>query len=284
MSEQRRRAKLNDIARIAESLREPVETPDFTSSILARVNAQKPFVPATTRRWMPLARCCAAGLGLAGVFAMTLIIFVKPDLPEKLGSAPTSVTTNLFQSAETEVVRNVAGVRATVANLNRAADTRALLEIRAVAVPEKPGTITIAAETFGRVDPVTYPLASTTPQQKDSFSTHAAVRPAANVMFASDIPAPPAPPASVISEYAAITRMTFNDMRYGAEDARTGLPWQRAVSMTQSWSVRPAAYFTTYPTSPASARPGLNHQSPTLVKELFPIITGQPAGDELQIR
>ncbi len=71
MNERNRRSRLDDIRRVAESLREsPIEAPDFTSSILDRVDAERPFLAPSVRRRLPWVRI---GLGVC-VAATTLTI------------------------------------------------------------------------------------------------------------------------------------------------------------------------------------------------------------------
>ncbi len=72
MNRPRRRARLDDIAQIASSLRAaPIETPDFTNSILDRVDVERPFLAPSVRRKLPwirvgLGACVALGtLGVA---------------------------------------------------------------------------------------------------------------------------------------------------------------------------------------------------------------------------
>ncbi len=71
MNERKRRARLDDIRRVAETLREsPIEAPDFTSSILDRVDAERPFLAPSVRRRLPWVRI---GLGVC-VAATTLMV------------------------------------------------------------------------------------------------------------------------------------------------------------------------------------------------------------------
>ncbi len=71
MNERNRRARLDDIRRVAETLREsPIEAPDFTASILDRVDAERPFLAPSVRRRLPWVRI---GLGVC-VAATTLMV------------------------------------------------------------------------------------------------------------------------------------------------------------------------------------------------------------------
>jgi hypothetical protein len=275
MSGKQRRARLDDIARIAGALREPVETPDFTSSILERVHAEKPFTAPRTRRWMPVVRVSAACVAVLGVFAFTLIVFIKPDLPEKLG-APPSVTTDLVQSAEHGVANKVAGVFESVQLVRRAADPRALLVVRLQNSTPTPEASAIASSSEPQADAVldlSPPPAVAAPDMIVSFATIPAPLPSPVAVVYPRVPPEPA-------DYAAFTRASFVETRFAVDDRSGGIPWQRAAMVSQPWGGR-AAYL---PTFAPDTRPRLNSGTPMLLKELFPLITGQPAGDDLQIR
>lgn len=266
MSDRQRRARLNDIAQIAGALREPVETPDFTSSILERVHAEKPFIAPQTRRWVPVVRIGAVGLSLVTVFAMTLIVFIKPDLPEQLG-APASVTTELVLSAETGIADKVAGVFDTVKNVGRAADPRQLfaeVSMPAIAAATDPAP-TVVPDIPLELSPMQHRPATA------SILTTPASLPSPMMMASVELPN--------VADYAAFTNASLAEPRFAA-DNRTSVPWQRAVMVSQPWVGR-----STYvPTITPVARPRLNQDSPVLLKELFPLITGQSVKDELQIR
>jgi hypothetical protein len=74
-----RRARLERIHRIAESLREPVDAPDLTSSILSRVHEQRPFLAGRTRRWILWARL---GVGAAAVFMVLMVVIIQRTAPQ----------------------------------------------------------------------------------------------------------------------------------------------------------------------------------------------------------
>ncbi len=269
MSGNPRRARLNDIARIADTLREPVETPDFTSSILERVHAEKPFIAPRTRRWVPMVKIGAASVSLLSVFAVTMIVFMKPELPEQLGAAP-SVTTELVQSAESGFTDKVADVLNTMKTVSRAADPRQLLvDVRfaqASSTSEPTAVVEVALDTA--------------PVERDPLSGMTV----SMVTLPTPLPTPVAmatpqlPPE--VADYAVFTKASFSEPRFASDDRNGGVPWQRAVAVSQPWVGR-SAYL---PTFAPITRPRLNPDSPMLLKELFPLITGQRAGDELQIR
>ena len=276
MSGQRRRARLNDIAKIAEALRDPVETPDFTSSILERVHAQKPFAPPETRRWVPVVRIGAVALSLMTVFAMTLIIFVKPDLPEQLGAAP-SVTTELVLSAEDGVTTRVAELRDGVRALTEAADPLRLIPLHvaadsALAQQQDPALTTEAFPASSTPEPaftastVILPLPAPMTVNRPPPAIHT-WRDAA---FASDTPA-----IDASHSFAGLTNPS--SLGYGALPSgsfhRTTLVSRYKTTLASSFS--PMTSPKPHPVKPAS---------PTLVKELVNLITGQPAGDEQVIR
>lgn len=268
MSDRRRRAKLNDIAQIASALREPVETPDFTTSILERVHAEKPFASAQTRRWVPVVRIGAVCVTLLTVFVMTLIVFVKPDLPEKLG-APVSVTTELVQSTEEGIVTRVAALRESVETISRGADIRVILSRHTSEAPVAGTTLRTAYEPI--------PPAPLNVMPERARFADASV-PAAFPLAAAAVPEPL---AGDLADYADFVRGTLIDASYPAADMRAGAaPWQRAAIASQPWRGRPMPFVPVF----AGSHPRLNPDAPPLVQELFPLITGQPVGEELQIR
>jgi hypothetical protein len=80
MNRPRRRARLDDIADVASSLRNaPIQTPDFTSSILDRVDVQRPFLAPSVRRRLPWIRI---GLGASVAFAALGIALTHRWAPE----------------------------------------------------------------------------------------------------------------------------------------------------------------------------------------------------------
>lgn len=273
MSGNRRRARLNDIAGIVGALREPVETPDFTCSILERVHAEKPFVPPQTRRLLPLVRLGAAGAAAMAVFIVTLIIFIRPDLPERLG-APPSVTTELLLSAESGVTDNIVELRSSLRVFSAAADPRRLT---ALSVP-------LAAESLPEGSPFTLP---------DVLVAHAAPEPPSDIALVSflTVPGPiPAPVAVAIpqggaplmadADLRAFISPSFADVSSAAAEYRRGsLPWQRSALVSHTRR-SPVVFSTNFTVT----RPAPNPGAPTLVKELVPLITGQPAGDDMLLR
>jgi hypothetical protein len=69
MNRRDRMARLQDIAHVADTLRAaPVDAPDFTSSILDRVDAERPFLAPSVRRKLPWVR-----LGLGACVALSVL-------------------------------------------------------------------------------------------------------------------------------------------------------------------------------------------------------------------
>jgi hypothetical protein len=86
--------------------------------------------------------------------------------------------------------------------------------------------------------------------------------------------------AGDLSDYSMFVRGALVEPSFAADSRAAAAPWQRAAIASQPWRGRPLTFMTT----PHGLRSRINLESPPLVKELFPLITGQPAGDELQIR
>ena len=282
MSGQRRRARLNDIAKIAEALRDPVETPDFTSSILERVHATKPFAAPETRRWVPVVRIGAVALSLMTVFAMTLIIFVKPDLPEQLGAAP-SVTTELVLSAENGVTSRVAELRKGVRALTEVTEPLRLVPLQ----------ISLDAPLTQHDDPIlaaeAFPTASPRPQPVSEPSDIAS----ATVVL--PLPAPmavrlPQPATYSWRDASMAASFASADAAYPSMDTAYGVG--SGYRAAPAGSFHRTTLVSQYKTTLASYIPPMTSPkphpvkpaSPTLVKELVNLITGQPAGDEHVIR
>jgi len=67
-----RRARLEDIQQIADALREPVDSPDLSASILARVDSQRCFLPCRARAMVWIGRGAAAFAVILVVLGITL--------------------------------------------------------------------------------------------------------------------------------------------------------------------------------------------------------------------
>jgi hypothetical protein len=219
---------------------------------------------------MPLVRVSAACVAVLGVFAFTLIVFIKPDLPEKLGADP-SVTTELVQSAEHGVANKFAGVIESVQAVRRAADPRMLLKIQKA--PEAPIASALPEPQGDAILNISPPPPVVGPDMSVMVATIPAPLPSPVALVFPQLPPEPA-------DYAAFTRASFVETRFSIDDRSGGIPWQRAAMLSQPGGGR-AVYLPTF--APAT-RPHLNSGTPMLLKELFPLITGQPAGDDLQIR
>ena len=67
VNRRQRQERLHDIRQVADSLRDaPIEAPDFTGSILDRVDVERPFLAPSVRRRLPWIR-----IGLGACVAMT---------------------------------------------------------------------------------------------------------------------------------------------------------------------------------------------------------------------
>lgn len=112
MSPNSRRNRLSSIHAIADELRqssEPVGTPDFASSILSRVDAQRPFLCEKTRQMIWVGRA-AVGLSVA-VMALGVALLYRwsPDTAELAGTpAPASMVLRTVQSNVAQTTQNIA--------------------------------------------------------------------------------------------------------------------------------------------------------------------------------
>lgn len=108
--------KLHEIQGVMQSLREPVETPDLTSAILSRVEAEKPFLDGTERRWLWAGRASIAAGILLLLGAVALLHTVAPQSTTWSGkSAPLSA---VIDSAEAEVTESYQTIRAQIASVS----------------------------------------------------------------------------------------------------------------------------------------------------------------------
>lgn len=112
MSPRGRRNRLSSIHAIADELRqssEAVGTPDFASSILSRVEVQRPFLCERTRQMIWVGRA-AVGLSVA-VMALGVALLYRwsPDTADLAGApAPASMVLRTVQTNVSETTQNLA--------------------------------------------------------------------------------------------------------------------------------------------------------------------------------
>lgn len=94
-----------------ERLREPVEAPDLTDSILSRVHARRRFLPARGRRLVTVGRCAVAA-GVVG--AVALASFVQRHAPEVRLADPTPAPVSRFVEATAPAAPEQAGLEQAV--------------------------------------------------------------------------------------------------------------------------------------------------------------------------
>lgn len=118
MNSRSRRARLDDIAAVRDSLHaSPIEAPDFTSSILDRVDVSRPFLAPSVRRKMPWIR-----IGLAATVAMAslgvaLTYRWAPGVAQLAGEpAPIS---SVVREIECVVCRDLSTLRPAVLEVGR---------------------------------------------------------------------------------------------------------------------------------------------------------------------
>lgn len=116
MNRPARRARLNDIAEIATTMRSaPIEAPDFTSSILDRVDVERPFLAPSVRRRLPWIRMGLGACVALGTLAMALTHRWAPEVVQLADqSAPIS---NVVQSIECATCQKFASYRPSVLNV-----------------------------------------------------------------------------------------------------------------------------------------------------------------------
>ena len=113
MNRPSRRARLNDIAEIATTLRSaPIDAPDFTSSILDRVDVERPFLAPSVRRRLPWIRI---GLGACFAFGALAIALTHRWAPEavQLADQPAPIS-DVVQSIECATCLKFASYRPAV--------------------------------------------------------------------------------------------------------------------------------------------------------------------------
>lgn len=114
MNPRDRRNKLWQIRDVAEVLRsEPVSTPDLTSAILDRVDAQRPFLAPSVRRRVPWVYASVVMSVSACVLSVVLLHRASPTAVQ-LASEPAPIST-LASSVECVACRKLDALRQTIA-------------------------------------------------------------------------------------------------------------------------------------------------------------------------
>lgn len=118
MNPRNRRQRLSNIQQIAEDLRHSADSapaPDFTRSILDRVDAERPFLTQKTRHLVIAARF---GAGLAAVLAVGAVVVFHRMAPGalELSPAPAPLST-VVESVKSEATVQLADLRSTVQNV-----------------------------------------------------------------------------------------------------------------------------------------------------------------------
>lgn len=153
MTNRGRRARLEDIQRIADALREPVEAPDLASSILARVDSQRCFLNDQGRALLWAGRAVAAFVVVLVVAGFVLINRAAPQaLQVAAQPAPVSEVINVVSTQASQQIIALRGsfepdraqsapltaILSSVAPANELAEpiTAALHAVRFVGPPE----------------------------------------------------------------------------------------------------------------------------------------------------
>jgi hypothetical protein len=107
-----RRERLRDIHDVVGSLRQPVSAPDLTASILRRMEEERPFVDAKTRRLVWVSRLgFAASLAVAAL-GVALMHRAAPELL-RLSHRPEPLT-DVVSTAGSEVTSRLQTIRSTL--------------------------------------------------------------------------------------------------------------------------------------------------------------------------
>lgn len=132
MNRRDRRSKLSEIAAVADSLRAaPIEAPDFTKSILDRVDAERPFLARSVRRRLPLVHLSVGAAVCAGVLTMALTHRWAPRAVE-LVRAPQPVS-DVIRCVECSAQSPVEVLRQSVRSVAEVEPSELLTVVAAVA-------------------------------------------------------------------------------------------------------------------------------------------------------
>lgn len=136
MNRKQRRSKLDEIRLVADSLRaEPIDAPDFTASILDRVDAQRAFLAPSVRRTIPWVRLGVLGGVATLALSAVLVLRYAPesvqlvDRPAPLSAVVSSVERNA--DAPLQALRQ--NVQDTVRSVTAAEPARVLSAVAAAA-------------------------------------------------------------------------------------------------------------------------------------------------------
>ncbi|HVU63086.1 MAG TPA: hypothetical protein VHC70_03860 [Phycisphaerales bacterium] len=93
MNERNRRARLDDIRRVAYEMREtPIVAPDLTSSILDRVDAERPFLAPSVRRKLPWIRIGVGGCVVLTALGIALTYRWAPRAVQAIAQQPAPIS------------------------------------------------------------------------------------------------------------------------------------------------------------------------------------------------
>ncbi len=104
MNSDRRRDRLREIHRVAESLREEVAAPDLTDAIIQRVHEQRPFLEPDSRRVLTWCKVGAASLALVVAGAVFVIRATTPEMQSMVSPAQPVVFTPAVDSVRESAV------------------------------------------------------------------------------------------------------------------------------------------------------------------------------------
>ena len=125
MNNRGRRGRLDEIQRIAEAFREPVEVPDFSSAILSRVDGQRGFLSSRSRALVWAGRAGIAATVTLVVLGFTLVSRVSPTALQVV-ALPMPVT-DMITSVSDQASEQISALRTSLGP-----DQGAPLELTAV--------------------------------------------------------------------------------------------------------------------------------------------------------
>lgn len=131
-----RRKRLSDIADVAASLHAaPIEAPDFTASILDRVDAERAFLAPSVRKKIHVGRWAIGASVALVVLGIALTVRMAPSVVNVAG-APTPITT-VVRTLESNADAHLDGLRKTIRTVSRTEPSEVISTFTAFAAASK---------------------------------------------------------------------------------------------------------------------------------------------------
>ena len=140
-------ARLQDIAHVADTMREsPIQVPDFTSSILDRVDVERPFLAPSVRRKLPWVRIGLGGCVVATTLSVALTHRWAPRTMQ-LAEQPAPIS-NVVQCVQCTAIQKLVEIRpAAIRVTERDASEFIAAVAAATRVAENEGQFAVRMET-----------------------------------------------------------------------------------------------------------------------------------------